>query len=77
MSEFKSIVSSNLDSAAYSANSKTMFVRFKNGTTYRYPSVANKIWQEFEATFSGEDGKSAGKFFNAHIRSLPCEKVEE
>jgi hypothetical protein len=73
----KQITSSNLASANYDAGSEVLTVTFKNGTSYKYPNVPSKLYGEFEETFSGENGKSAGQFFNTHIKQLPCEKVEE
>lgn len=75
MSEFKPIKSSNLEAACYNGTSKEMVVRFKGGNEYRYFDISEKLWNEFADTFSGDGGKSAGKFFSANIRHLPCEKV--
>lgn len=75
MSAYKPIKSSNLEAAKYEDG--TLFVKFKNGTEYSYQNISPELYKEFEETFSGENGKSAGKFFSAHIRHLPSEKVEE
>lgn len=75
--EFKPIVSSNLEAACYNGTSKEMIVSFKGGSQYRYFDIEEKLWNEFANTFSGENGNSAGRFFHAHIRNLPSEKVEE
>jgi hypothetical protein len=76
MAEFKPIVSSNLDAAAYDPKAKVLVIRFKNGTSYRYPKFPQDLWKKFEKTFDGKDGRSAGKFFFAEIRQLPSEKIE-
>lgn len=76
MAEYKPIVSSNLDAASYEPTTRELIVKFKNGTAYKYPDVPVKIYVDFEKTFSGEGDKSAGKYFNGHIRHLPSEKIE-
>lgn len=75
--EFKEINSSNLKRAAYQEESETLVVEFKGGTKYRYSPVPAELYREFEKEFDGEEGRSAGRFFHARIRSLPFEKVEE
>ena len=78
MSEFKTIVSSNLDSAQYDAESELLTVRFKNGTAYRYTDVSAETYRNFEETFDGEDGRSAGRFFSQHIRAgFQHEKLDD
>lgn len=77
MSKYKKIISSNLDSANYDDETNVLFVKFKNGTEYFYPNISVELYKQFEETFSGENGKSAGKFFNANIKYLPCEKVAQ
>lgn len=71
----KQIVSSNLASASYNRIAKELTVNFKNGSSYKYSNISNELYEEFEDTFSGENGKSAGKFFNANIKHLPSKKV--
>ena len=75
MISYKSITSTNLDGASYDPQTKELLVKFKNGTTYKYFDVPVKVYVDFESTFSGEKGKSAGKFFNGHIKHLQFEKV--
>jgi hypothetical protein len=77
MSNFKPIVSSNLAAAAYDPATQQLVVRFKNGTAYRYQGVSPKLFADFEATFDGRDGRSAGGFFAKQIRFLTNEKIEE
>ena len=74
---FKIIKSTNLGAANYDAATQMLIVQFKNGTQYRYPKVSPELYREFEATFGGENGASAGKFFHANIKHLPCDKIEE
>lgn len=71
----KQIVSSNLASASYNRIAKELTINFKNGSTYKYPNFSNELYEKFEETFSGGNGKSAGKFFHANIKHLPNEKV--
>ncbi len=73
----KKIKSSNLKSAEYDAETEVLIVEFKNETRYQYPDVAAPLYADFEKTFDGEDGRSAGKYFHKHIRPLPCDKIEE
>lgn len=75
--ELKPIVSSNLDAAGYDAATKTLVVRFKSGASYKYPNFDPALYAAFETQFSGDNGKSAGKFFHANIKNLPCKKVTE
>lgn len=72
----KQIKSSNLHSANYESGTRKLTVNFQNGSSYEYPNVPSDLYNRFEETFSGENGKSAGKFFNAEIKHLPCEKVK-
>lgn len=71
------IVSSNLKSANYDPASKDLIITFKAGTRYKYPNFSPELYKEFERTFDGSDGRSAGKFFHANIRSLPNEKIKD
>lgn len=73
--EFKKIVSSNLDSAAFDAESRSITVRFQNGAAYRYPQCDLKLWKDFQKTFDGKQGRSAGKYLNAHLRPKAYEKL--
>lgn len=77
MSEFKSIISSNLDSAHYDAENEMLTVRFKNGAAYRYAGVFPKTYRDFEETFDGENGRSAGRFFSQNIRNFDHEKLDD
>ncbi len=76
MSDFQPIVSSNIESAAYDAAAKTITVKFRNGTAYKYFNAGPHLWQDFAETFDGENGRSAGKFFFAKIKALDFESVE-
>ena len=74
MKGFRAIKSSNLERAGYDSATKELVVEFKNGTAYRYFDFPQNLWGEFAKTIKA-DG-SAGKFFNQHIKHLPCEKCE-
>lgn len=71
------IISSNLQEAQYDEAQELLIVTFKNGTRYAYKPVNGELYASFAATFDGTGPVSAGKFFSANIRSLPCEKLEE
>ncbi|MCW5959275.1 MAG: KTSC domain-containing protein [Pyrinomonadaceae bacterium] len=76
MSKFIPIASSNLDAAAYDAQTGELIVKFKNGGAYRYENVSPELFDKFRATFDPESGESAGRFFSQNIRQLPAEKIE-
>lgn len=75
--KFEPIVSSNLESAAFDAESGAIVVRFKSGSAYRYPACDESIWKEFQATFDGKDGRSAGKFHAAQLRPKAYEQIDD
>lgn len=75
MTEFEPIVSSNLESAAWSPVGQ-IIVRFKNGTAYRYYDCNVNLWKAFKKTFDGKDGRSAGKFLHSQLKPLRCERLE-
>jgi len=54
--------SSSISAFAYVAEDLTLFVRFKNGRSYRYSGVPSSVF----AAFSRADSK--GTFFNAQIQ---------
>jgi len=67
--------SSNLKFASWDDETNELIVEFQNGTSYKYPNVPETLWNEFSKTVN-ENG-SAGKFFSANIKHLPCEQIEE
>lgn len=75
--KFESIVSSNLDSAAYDAENETIIVRYQNGTAYGYPNCDETLWNDFKANFDGKQGRSAGKFLHAQLKLKPYEKLDD
>ena len=75
MSDFQPIVSSNLESAAYEDGA--IVVRFKNGSTYKYPSCTGELWAKFQKEFDGKGTHSAGKFLNAKLRPKPYERIDD
>lgn len=76
--EWKPIVSSNLAAAAYDPESQELLVKFKNSGAYRCEKpVIPAVWAEFEKEFDGEEGRSAGKFFNSKLKPLGFVKVQE
>jgi len=54
--------SSSIAAFAYSAEDLQLYVRFKNGRSYRYAGVPEAVY----AAFIGADSK--GSFFNAQIQ---------
>lgn len=75
MTDFQPIVSSNLESAKYEDGA--IVVRFKNGSTYKYPSCTGELWAKFRKEFDGKQGRSAGKFLNARLRAKPYERLDD
>ncbi|MBX7170156.1 MAG: KTSC domain-containing protein [Pyrinomonadaceae bacterium] len=75
MKELEIKNSSNLKKATFDDQTNELVVEFRNGTKYKYFDVPNEIFNEFAKTVN-EDG-SAGKFFNANIKSYRFEKVED
>jgi hypothetical protein len=76
MTEFQPIVSSNLESAAWSPLG-SITVRFKNGTAYQYFGCDVNLWKAFQKTFDGKDGRSAGKFLHAQLKPLQCQRIDD
>lgn len=56
------VVSSNLKSVGYDANSSTLEIEFHSGGIYRYADVPAS---EYRALMSAD---SKGRYFNAHIK---------
>lgn len=75
MSDFQPIVSSNLESAAYVDGA--IVVRFKNGSSYKYPSCTGELWTQFQKTFDGKEGRSAGKFLHSQLKPLEVERLDD
>lgn len=75
MSDFKPIVSSNLEAASYDNATQKLVVNFRSGAAYEYSNVPLDLMMAFTKTFDGKDGNSAGRFFQKNIRHLPNEKV--
>lgn len=60
MPEMVSVVSSNLKEVGYQRG--TLYVHFHNGSLYRYDNVPQRLAEQLMMS------RSAGKFFNKHIR---------
>lgn len=73
MKNFEAVNSSNLKEAAYDEASRTMSVRFQNGTEYEYPETSKEDYEQFRATFQTE--ASSGKHFNQNFRGKTYRKV--
>lgn len=59
---FKPVVSSQIDSIAYSTYK--LFVKFKNGTIYSYEGVPHHLYEQMKTA------ESVGKFLNQHIKGV-------
>lgn len=60
------VTSSTIESYSWTAGKKatgTLFVKFKNGSTYRYDSVTTDAYNGFVGA------ESKGKYFSANIRN--------
>lgn len=66
----QAVDSSQVKAIGYDAATKTLAVQFKHGlgAIYHYPNVEPKTHADFIAA------ESVGKFFGAHIKSLPFKK---
>jgi hypothetical protein len=66
-----SITSSNLKSATYNTEEKTLVVEFNNGAIYQYNEVPWEIFTKFRMA------ESQGKFFNTSIsKTYKYQKVK-
>jgi hypothetical protein len=66
-----SITSSNLKSATYNTEEKTLMVEFNNGAIYQYTEVPWEIFTKFRMA------ESQGKFFNTSIsKTYKYQKVK-
>jgi hypothetical protein len=54
--------SSSIAAFAYEAEDLALYVRFKNGRTYRYAGVPPSVFEDFA------DAGSKGAFFNAEVQ---------
>lgn len=60
--KFRPLISSNLESCHYDEGSKTLTVKFRNGSSYNYGGV---VKDHYEGLINA---KSAGKYLNGTIR---------
>lgn len=62
--------SSSIAAFAYEAEDLALYVRFKNGRTYRYAGVPSSVYEDFA------DAGSKGAFFNAEVQgSYPYSQI--
>lgn len=62
--------SSNVDEIGYDAQAKDLYIKFKNGGTYRFAEVPAEVWKEIQSA------PSTGKFIHARIKgTYKSEKV--
>jgi hypothetical protein len=63
------VTSSTIAGIGYDAKSRTMAVKFKSGSTYRYAGVSAAAHQSLVSA------KSIGKYFGQAFRGMKFEKV--
>ena len=56
---------------AYSPEEEAIYVRFDDGTAWRYAACPQSIWQEFTAP-----GQSRGQYVNRVLRFKPGGKAD-
>lgn len=61
MTKMFAVISSNIEEVGYEKDTQELFVRFKNGSLYKYYNVPEL---EFVAFYSAE---SVGRYFNVNI----------
>lgn len=62
MPDMVPVVSSNLSSVGYEAETQTLYVTFTNGSTYTYEAVPEDVYQ---GLLSAE---SVGKYLNQNVK---------
>jgi hypothetical protein len=67
--EWHHLVSSNLKSAAFDAESDTLYVKFKNDDIYAYDNADVILFDNLL------DAGSPGSYFSTNIRGLPTRKL--
>jgi hypothetical protein len=69
--EWKAVESSLFTSAAYRAEARQLYLRFRDGKIYRYFDVPVQVYDAFLAA------ESKGRYFAGHIRNVfRYERVE-
>lgn len=63
------VVSSNLREVAFTEDTGTLYIRFKDSSTYAYDGADNALFQGLL------DAGSPGAYFAQHIRNLPTRKL--
>ena len=62
--QYASVESSNLAAVGYDAENMNLFVKFKNGLTYGYLHVPERVYAELMAA------ESKGKYLAAHVKNV-------
>ncbi|MBT9136687.1 MAG: hypothetical protein DDT34_01769 [Firmicutes bacterium] len=69
--EWSSVVGSTWVTAeAYSAEEEAIYVRFSDGTGWKYLACPPSVWRDFTA-----EGQSRGKFINSTLKFKPGGKL--
>lgn len=59
-----SVTSSNIEAIGYDAGSETLQVEFKNGSTYQYFDVPERVFEELR------DAGSVGAYLSSNIKGV-------
>ena len=66
--------SSTLSEIGYESQNSILFVKFKDGTTYKYEPVPLSVYTELQTTNNNKG--SVGKYFSTNIRGkFKCTKI--
>lgn len=58
----ESVTSSNIEAIGYDPDSETLQIEFKNGSTYQYFDVPEKVYEELR------DAGSVGAYLSSNIK---------
>lgn len=58
------VESSNIDSVGYDKEDLTLYIKFKNNTTYTYSKVPEKIYGSLM------EAESVGKYLNQYVKGV-------
>jgi hypothetical protein len=68
MISWKQVSSSNISAIRYDESSRTLEVRFNDGSEYQYFDVPPSVYQDFSTPFDGSYGKSFHRLIKGHYR---------
>jgi hypothetical protein len=70
--KFTPVDSAIIKEVLYNQEDSTLLIRFNKGPLWRYAGVTRTMYNEMMT-----EGVSVGKYFHAHIKSLPAEKITD